>query len=157
MFGEGIIDRLPVQSRLNNPDNPMRVLLIKTAGALLDDYNVDLINVFDASFLTESTGDYLDLLGKDYGVPRKLDESDDDYRQRIIYEQVGHLTTDYLINVYNIKLYTNVDNFNPNNNTLVSDNPYITEEGFMMLTDVITKDILNKKFVLGEEITWLIL
>lgn len=157
MFGEGIIERLPVHSKLHNKENPMRIVLLKTVGAFLDDYNENLTNVFDGCFITEATGRYLDLIGFDFNIPRRLNESDTDYRNRLIYEKMGHLTTDYLKDVYNVKLYTRIEDFNPNDNTLVSDNPHIVEEGFMMLTDETTRNILNKKFVLGEEILWLIL
>lgn len=157
MFGEGIIERLPVHSKLHHPENPMRNLLLKSVGAFLDDYDESLTDFFDSCFITEATGKYLDLFGSDYNIPRKLNESDTDYRNRLIYEKMGHLTTDYLKDVYMVKLYTKVEDFNLNDNTLVSDNPHIVKNGFMMLTDETTKNILNKKFVLGEEILWLIL
>ena len=157
MFGEGIIDRLPLHSKLNQSDNPMRLLLINTAGALLDDYNSNLESFFDSCFLTEAAEEWLNTLGVDFNIPRKIGENDTDYRNRIVYEQMGHLTSNYLVDVYNVKLYTKVDDFNKDNNTLVSDNPYIMDNGFMMLTDRATKDILDKKFVLGEEVLWLIL
>ena len=157
MFGEGIIERLPVQSKLNQSNNPMRLVLINTVGALLDDYNTGLDDFFDSVFITESSGEWLNTLGVDYNIPRKIGESDDDYRERIIYERMGHLTADYLVDVYGVKLYTRVDDFNKSDNTLVSDNPYIKTNGFMMLTDASTKDILYKKFVLGDEVLWLIL
>lgn len=37
-FFDGIFERLPVHSSLNNPDNPARKVLDNTVGAWLEDY-----------------------------------------------------------------------------------------------------------------------
>ena len=105
-------------------------------------------------FLSEAEGAYLDVIGTDYSVYRQIDESDTDYRERIVYERLGHLTTRYLIDVYGLTLFKNVANFNPHNNTLTSDNEYL-HEGFMCIADEQTKNILSKKFALGSGLTWL--
>ena len=73
---------------------------------------------------------------------------------------LGHLTTDYLIDVYDIELYTNPANVTfIEGTTLVSDNPYLNNnesvDGFIGKTDPTTESILNRKFVLDEAITWL--
>lgn len=106
-------------------------------------------------FLQEATCKYLDLHGRDYGVLRRVDESDEDYRQRIVYESLGHLTVEYLRKVYDLELYVNIDDFNPSENTLTSDNPYYNKCGFMASADATIKNILEKKFVIGSGITWL--
>ena len=108
-------------------------------------------------FLNTATGAYLDLHGNDYGIRRKLDESDEDYRSRIIYESLGHLTVDFLLNVYGVELYSYVSGFNVNENTLVSDNPYMVSDGFLAVTDEVTKEILDKKFILDTNIHCVIL
>lgn len=152
-FGEAIIQRVN-NPELQKPGNPMNQIINHTVGEWLQDF--DDKDFMEQFFLQESTGPYLDLHGRDYGIIRKIDESDEDYRARIIYESMGHLTIEFLKSVYGVKLYTLVDNFDATANTLVSDNPYLAScYGFMGTADDTVKNILNKKFVLGEEITWL--
>lgn len=151
-FGEGIINRLAETSSLKDKNNAANKVIDKTVGAWLDDYyNADF---FSNVFLSEAEGAYLDVIGTDYSVYRKINESDDDYRERIVYERLGHLTVNYLREVYGLTLYRNINNFNPKQNTLTSDNYYINN-GFMVDTDEQTKNILNKKFVLGSGLRWL--
>lgn len=153
--GEQILDMIPETSQLSQPDNPMYKIIDYAVGGWLDNFEEkDLDSQF---FLNTATGGYLDLHGEDYGIRRRLDESDDDYRQRIIYESMGHLTANFLLDVYNVQLYTFIDDFNADENTLTSDNPYIRTEGFLAVTDEKTRNILNKKFILDTNITWLIL
>ena len=153
-YGEEILDRLPENSNLKISNNPARKVIDYTLGEWLDNF-VDE-DIFEELFLNESKGRYLDCHGREYGVYRKLNESDDDYKRRIIYQIMGHLTVDYLINIYGVDLYVNIPNYNPNSNVLTSDNYYIHgENGFMASADEITKSILNKKFVLGSGIRWL--
>ena len=151
-YGEEILDRLPENSSLKSSNNPARKVIMNTVGEWLDNYDDNFENLF----LNESVGEYIDCHGREYGVYRKLNESDEDYKKRIIYQILGHLTADYLIDIYKVNLYVNIPNYNPNNNELTSDNHYINDEnGFMALADEVTRSILNKKFVLGSGIRWL--
>jgi hypothetical protein len=151
-YGEEILDRLPENSSLKSSNNPARKVIMNTLGEWLDNYDDNFENLF----LNESVGEYIDCHGREYGVYRKLNESDEDYKKRIIYQILGHLTADYLIDIYKVNLYVNIPNYNPNNNELTSDNHYINDEnGFMALADEVTRSILNKKFVLGSGIRWL--
>lgn len=151
-YGEEILDRLSENSSLKSANNPSRKVIMNTVGQWLDNYDDNFENLF----LNESVGEYIDCHGREYGVYRKLNESDEDYKKRIIYQILGHLTADYLIDIYKVKLYVNIPNYNPNNNELTSDNHYISDEnGFMALADEVTRSILNKKFVLGSGIRWL--
>ena len=151
-YGEEILDRLPENSSLKSNNNVARKVIINTVGEWLDNFNDNFENLF----LNEAVGEYIDSHGREYGVYRKLNENDEDYKRRIIYQILGHLTADYLINIYNVDLYVNIPNYNPNQNELTSDNPYITsKDGFMALADEVTKEILNKKFVLGSGVRWL--
>ncbi|WP_407415822.1 hypothetical protein [Methanobrevibacter sp.] len=152
MFGEEIIARLPPHSALHRQDNPGRKIIMNTIGEWLDRFEErDWMEQF---FLQDATGKYLDLHGNDFGLPRKIDESDDDYRNRIIYESLGHLTTYFLKSVYNVELYVKVNDFEADT-MLTSDNEYISSNGFMGVVDETTQEILEKKFVLGSGITWL--
>ena len=153
--GEQILSMIPATSELSRPDNPAYKIINNTIGAWFDNFeNKDLDSQF---FINTATGKYLDLHGEDYGIRRRLNESDEDYRQRIIYESMGHLTVDFLIKIYNVRLYSYVEDFNVQNNDLTSDNPYISSEGFLGVTDETTREILDKKFILDNSITWLIL
>jgi len=151
-YGEEILERLSENSSLKSSNNPARKVIMNTLGEWLDNYDDNFENLF----LNESAGEYIDCHGREYGVYRKLNESDEDYKKRIIYQILGHLTADYLIDIYKVNLYVNIPNYNPNNNELTSDNHYINDEnGFMALADEVTRSILNKKFVLGSGIRWL--
>lgn len=153
--GERILDSIPETSSLSNPDNPMYKIIDYAVGGFLDAFeDKDLDSQF---FLNTATGKYLDLHGEDYNIRRKLDESDEDYRQRIIYESLGRVTVDFLIKIYGVELYVYVPDFNVNNNTLVSDNPYISRDGYYAIVDENTKKILDKKFILDTDIKWLVL
>ena len=146
-----IVELLPLSSKLQREDNPLRIVLDRTVGEWLDNFE----QPFEQLFLTSATGGWLDAWGKDYGVPRRIDESDDDYRQRIVYEKLDHLTPSLLSDVYNVKLFTYRENFDVTDNTLVSDNPYIDNGGYLGLADQDTMDILDKKFILDSGVTWI--
>ena len=118
--GEEIINRLPATSGLhNNPD--ARKVIENTIGAWFD--YLEEQDWFNQFFLDSATGKYLDLHGQTFDIPRKIDETDEDYRNRIIYEGLGHLTVKFLLDVYGVELYSYVSNFSIND-TLISDNPY---------------------------------
>ena len=150
-FGEEIINKLSNTTKLTiNSD--MGRLIDYTIGEWLQRENDEYF--FEQFFLQEATGVYLDLHGKEYGVIRKINETDEDYRERIVLSSLGFLTVNYLREIYNIDLYSFVPNFNPHNNTLVSDNPYYDGK-FMGIASDEVKNILNKKFVFGSGVVWL--
>lgn len=155
-IGEAIINRMPLQSPIRNPNNPMNKIINNSVGEYMDSYDLD--SWFKQHFITDATGKYLDVHGKDYGVKRKTDETDEDYRKRIIYELLGHLTVGYVREVYEVDLYIKPSTSYSMGSTLTSDNEHlidIEQNGFLGITDNTTKAILNKKFVLGDSITWL--
>lgn len=148
-FGGGIIERLPEHSVLHNPTNDMNRLLNYTVGEWLDNF----FNINDGSnlFLDYATGEYLDVHGKDFNILRKEDESDDDYRYRIVQESLAHLTTTYLKEIYDLELYSFIENYS--DAKMLSDNEYVTNKHIVFSNDTV-KDILNKKFAIGGEIKW---
>ena len=151
-FCDMMIEMLPLHSQLQKKDNPLRIVLDRTIGAYMDDFEIP----YEQIFVTTATGGWLDAWGKDYGVPRKIDEDDEHYRQRIIYEKLDHLTPSLLSDVYNVKLFTYRGDFNVSDNTLVSDNPHIVmNESFLGLSDEDTIRILDKKFILDSVVTWI--
>ena len=146
-----IVEMLPLSSKLQQADNPLRIVLDRTVGEWLDNFS----QPFDELFLMSATGGWLDAWGRDYGVPRRLDEDDESYRQRIVYEKLDHLTPSLLADVYNVRLFSYRNDFDVTDNTLVSDNPYIDNGGYLGLADKDTMDILDKKFILDSGVTWI--
>ena len=153
MIGEFIIERLPLHCALHNLDNPMRNVFISTVGSLLDDFDVSESR--EGVYLESAVDEYLDAQGKDYGVSRKLGESDDDYRTRLVYESLGYLTVNYLLNVYDLPLYTFTENFTFSGNTLTSDNPFIPTSNYMSIADEGVKQILAGKFLVDGGLFWI--
>lgn len=150
-FGELIIERLSKTTGLTI-DSDMGRLIDYTIGEWLQRENDEMF--FEQFFLQEATGKYLDLHGKEFGVLRKIDESDEDYRKRIIYASLGYLTVNFLREVYGVELYSYVQDFDVDNNTLVSDNPYYDGVLMGVASDEV-KTVLNKKFVFGSGVIWL--
>lgn len=150
-FVDMLVEMLPMHSELQKEDNPFRKVLDRTVGAYMDDFEIP----YEQIFLTSATGGWLDAHGKDYGIPRKIDETDEHYRERIIYEKLDHLTPQLLKDMYNVELFTYRNDFDVTDNTLVSDNPYINNGGFLGLVDSDTADILDKKFILDLGVTWI--
>lgn len=152
LSGEAFLDLLSENSSLKKENNPVRKVIMNTVGEWLDNHSVD--DLFDNMFINTATGKYLDLFGKDYDVPRKLGESDDDYRERIVFEKLEYLTAKNLMDIYGLKLYAFVEDFNLSDNVLTSDNPYLTGSYMSYASDDLKK-ILNDKFVLDSGIKWL--
>ena len=150
-FVDMLVEMLPMHSELQKEDNPFRKVLDRTVGAYMDDFEIP----YEQIFLTSATGGWLDAHGKDYGIPRKIDETDEHYRERIIYEKLDHLTPQLLKDMYNVELFTYRNDFDVTDNTLVSDNPYINNGGFLGLVDSDTADILDKKFILDLGVNWI--
>ena len=141
---------LRIDSALQDEGNDLRKVLDRTVGEYMDASEA----VFDQLFLTSATGGWLDCFGQDFGVPRRLDEDDESYRERIIFEKLEYLTVGNLQSIYGLDLYAFVSGFNPHENQLTSDNPYIHDR-YMSIADESMRNILNDKFVLDSAIVWL--
>ena len=150
-FIEMLIDLLPLHSNLQLKDNPFRKVLNNTVGAYMD----GLEQPFEQLFLSSATGGWLDAWGKDYGVSRRINEDDETYRKRIIYEKLDNLTAKLLMEVYGVDLYAFVDDFDASENCLTSDNPYLNKNGYLGSVDSDTQQILDKKFILDTGVVWL--
>ena len=152
-FTDAFLDLLPEFSNLRKSDNSGRVVIDRTVGEWFD-RNTG-ISFAENLFLNTATGGFLDLFGRDYSVPRKTDEGDEDYRNRIIFEKLEYLTVQNLQNIYGLTLYAFVDDFDARDNCLTSDNPYISSKYMSVASDEL-QGILNSKFVLDGEIVWLV-
>ena len=76
---------MPSSSGFDGSD--VQGILDETIGPYFDEFVERIEELLDAPFLTEASGDYLDLLhGRLYGVSRGLDEDDDDYRVRLSFQ-----------------------------------------------------------------------
>ena len=100
-FIDMLVEMLPIASRLQKKDNAFRNVLNKSVGAYMDKEE----DLFSQLFVTSATGGWLNAHGEDYGVIRKIDESDDDYRERIIFEKLEYLTAHNLQAIYGLTLY----------------------------------------------------
>ena len=152
MFGEGIINRLHENCSLRDTSNPVRPIIINTIGEWLDNHPPE--ELMEGVYLQSATGKYLDLFGKDLGVARRFNESDEHYRSRLVYESLGYLTVNYLNSVFDLNIYSYVPEFNVETNVLTSDNPYINLGGFMLNAGDDAKISLSKKFITGTNINW---
>ena len=109
---------------------------------------------FEELFLESASGSWLDCHGRDFGVPRRLNEDDDSYRDRIVFEKLEYCNAPNLDSIYGLTLYAYVSGFSASSNTLTSDNPY-SASSFMSVADADTQRILNGKFALDNEVVWL--
>ena len=152
VFGTEIIDRLHENSALRDKANPMRKIIDYGVGEWFDNYEEEFD--FDNFFLDSASGGFLDLWGKTFNVPRRLDEADDDYRRRIVLQSLEYLTVPYLQEVYGLTLYCYVSSFDPSDNMLTSDNPHACNQYMTIASDDV-QAILERKFVIGQELTFM--
>ena len=76
---------MPSSSSFKGSD--VEAILDQTIGPYFDSKENDIEELLNAPFLTEATGDYLDLIhGRLYGIERHVGESDDDYRIRLTFQ-----------------------------------------------------------------------
>ena len=151
-YGEEIINRLHTTSSLQDTDNVMRKLLDYGLGGWLD--NFDDNPLAEMIFLESATGKWLDIHGKQYNIPRKIDETDEEYMQRIVYESLGHITSSFLQDVYGLVLYCFIEDFDVTENTLTSDNVYACSKHMSFVDDSL-QAILSKKYVIGSDLSYI--
>ena len=102
-------------------------ILDQTIGEYFDEMEERIEDVLDAPFLTEASGDYLDLIhGVLYGVSRGLDEDDDDYRVRLSFQARDKVRPSDLREL-DCGVYAFVDDFD-SDYTLTSRNTSLTKK-----------------------------
>ena len=139
---------MPSSSSFDGSD--VQEILDQTIGKYFDDMEVRIEELLDAPFLTEASGDYLDLLhGILYGVKRKIDEDDMDYRIRLIFQAKDKLRVKELEDL-GCKVYAFVDDFDKDT-VLTSRNNSLTRK---VLVDFPNTDVeeLVKDNLLWEKI-----
>ena len=154
MYIEGIIDRLN-NPYLKSKNNDGRLVLDGTIGEYLENYN----NNFKNYFLSRASGKWLDLHGLDYGILRLDNESDKQYRERImLINSILMRVLDF--NKLNINLWVYDSNVAEGDEYLTSRNTYLQIDrnhglpNFLGYADEFTKEYVSNKFI-GGEILWL--
>ena len=90
-----IARRLHPQSALHDRRNRVSEIFDETIGEPLDEYNQYLDDTTLNYYILTAEGVYLDIIGLDFGLTRKNDETDTSYRQRILNNIDQKLTTTY--------------------------------------------------------------
>ena len=71
-----------------------------------------------------------------------------------MFEKLEYLTVGNVMEFYGLDLFAFVSLYNPLQNQLTSDNPYISDR-YMGIADDTTKEILDKKFILDNGVVWI--
>lgn len=145
MSNIAITDLLPANSNIRG--TPFEEFVNNTIGYFLELFENEIEEMNDGCFIESANGKYLDLYGKDYNLPRKNGESDDDYRKRLLIEPLDRFNLNTLYEVYNIQLLTY--HSNRSDLMLLSDNHLLSNEYFVD-TDNELWDIIVKKFITGD-------
>ena len=144
-----ITDLLPVNSNIHG--TPFEDLINNTIGYFLELIEEEIDHMNDGCFIDTAEGRYLDLWGKDYGIPRLNDESDEDYRKRLKILPLEQFTIQTLYDIYDLQLLTmQYASLIFDDEKLYSDNHFLSNIYFTSCSDE-TWDDLNKKFV---NVTW---
>lgn len=146
MYIEAILERLG-NSNLQKSDNPGRIVLDGTLGEYLENYDNHLLDMF----LTRADGSYLDAHGKDFGIYRRENESDDDYRNRILLER-SMLDTTSDFSKLDVELWVYFDDV-LDKNQLTSRNEYLKDEhdlDYVFIASGTDKEYLENKFILSD-------
>ena len=145
VYTRGIVERLNNES-LQYENNEFTIILDGTVG----EYLTNRDNHFLDSFLLTATGDYLDLHGDIFGLKRRDDESDDEFRQRIrTDETLIERTTDF--EKLDCQLWIYKDGVT-DNNVLTSRNTYLKDEhddAYIFIATGTDSVYIRSKFLLG--------
>ena len=143
-----ITDLLPVNSNIHG--TPFEDLINNTIGYFLEliEEEVDAMN--DGCFIDTAEGKYLDLWGKDYGIPRLNDENDEDYRKRLKILPLERFNIQTLYEVYDLQLLTRNDT-SFNDLKLYSDNHFLDDEYWIGVSDEEWIEI-SRKFITTNKI-----
>ena len=143
-----ITDLLPVNSNIHG--TPFEDLINNTIGYFLEmiEEEVDAMN--DGCFIDTAEGRYLDLWGKDYGIPRLNDENDEDYRKRLKILPLERFNIQTLYEVYDLQLLTRNDT-SFNDLKLYSDNHFLDDEYWIGVSDEEWMEI-SRKFITTNKI-----
>ena len=154
-FFKSLIELLPQHCKLQDPNNQGHHVLDNTLGEFMDKH--DVMEFIEQHFQENATGKYLDLFGKELNVTRLPNEADEDYYHRILCQSLVNITPKMLIEFFNIELYCKIDEYDPADNVLTSDNYYIKDYGFMAVGDDTVQKIVDEKLNIWGALDWLTL
>ena len=149
MYIEAIIERLG-NPNLQKSDNQGRIILDGTLGEFLENYDNHLLDMF----LTRADGSYLDAHGKDFGIFRRENESDESYRNRILLER-SMLDTTSDFSKLDVELWVYFDDV-MDKNQLTSRNEYLKDNhdsDYVFIASGSDREYLENKFILSD-IKW---
>jgi hypothetical protein len=139
---------MPSSSNFDGSD--VQEILDQTIGPYFDNMDERIEELLDAPFLTEATGDYLDLIhGKLYGIERGVDEDDDDYRIRLSFQARDKVRPSDLREL-GCELYAFVDDFDTDY-SLTSRNTSLTKK-FLVEFPSLEVELLVKDNLLWEKL-----
>lgn len=146
VYTKGILEKIANES-LHDENNDFVKVLDGCVGEYLENRN----NHFLDTFLVMAEGNFLDIHGKMYGIFRKRDESDEDYRNRIILNKsLLQRTSDF--NKLDIGFWVYRDGIT-DKDTLTSRNPYLKEkhsDNYVFIISGNDINYLEKKFLLND-------
>ena len=146
VYTKGILERINNES-LQDENNDFVKVLDGTIGEYLENRKNHFLDIF----LITSSDNFLDLHGKMYGLFRKKDESDEDYRNRIILNKsILQRTSDF--GQLDIGLWIYKDGV-VDKDTLTSRNPYLKDEhdeDYIFIVSGADVEYLQKKFLLED-------
>jgi len=150
MYIEGILDRINLTDSISEEGY---IVLDGTLGEWLE-HNSD---IFLNWFASTATGGYLDLIGKEYGLLRLDNESDDDFRARIKIEiNIVQSTTD-IINA-GVTLWIYDEHVADGDEYLTSRNPALKDSTsspmFLAHATPLVQEYITNKFLFEEDLEW---
>ena len=145
MSNSTITDLMPVDSLIR--DTPWEEFLNNSIGYFLELLEADVEALNDGLFIESAEGRFLDLHGKDLGLPRKSSEVDDDYRNRLLVEPLDQFTLEAMYEVYDVQLLSY--NANKSDLMLLSDNHLLSDEYFIDCDNELW-EIIVRKFITGS-------
>jgi len=149
LYAEEILskERLNPLSNLSNSESDGYKLIKNTIGWFLDEKNdAELINQI---FISTATGEYLDLIGNTYGVTRKTDETDEDYRNRILLIVNFVFSPNYLHKL-GVEIFCYVEEIE---NQITSSNPLLSHQ-YLLYADNDTQKTVER-FINTNTYEWL--
>ena len=145
MSNTAVTDLLPWNNSIRG--TPYEELVNNTIGYFLEKLEEEIEHINNGLFIESAEGKYLDLHGKDYGLPRKEGESDEDYRNRLLIEPLDKFNLTTLYEVYDVQLLTYKSD--KTDLTLLSDNHLLSNEYFIDCSNELWT-IINNKFIVGN-------
>ena len=141
-----IEERLHEESMLHYPENNIRLILKSFLNGTLNDFEEDSFDLMKQSFLVTMTGKYLDIKAEEYGLKRKTNETDDEFRQRIFNAISTYLSVNF-IKLQKTLIYTKKNLHDNIREKMTSDNPYLNNEYAVIPPDVETFDFLENDVI----------